>query len=84
MKILIIDDSEIVHKSVKDFMSGTDFHFSSAYNGKEALELFEKDHLKIFKESFSKPLVGPCDLICNGPKNHTSEVWSIHVSVDEF
>lgn len=43
-KILIIDDEEIVHESIKDALEDEGFEVISAYNGEEGLKAYGQHH----------------------------------------
>ena len=43
IKILMVDDEEVLRESVADFLEDRDFQVITAENGYQALELFEKE-----------------------------------------
>ncbi|MCB4756614.1 MAG: response regulator [Elusimicrobia bacterium] len=42
-KILIVDDEEIIHKTLKKILNSASLELSSAYNGLQALEMAESE-----------------------------------------
>ena len=45
MKILVVDDEQLIRKLVKDFLVKKNYEVTEAVNGREALEKFYSDNI---------------------------------------
>ena len=62
-KILIVEDNDIVLKAMKGILDKNGYYVMSALNGKEALEMVEKDEYDVVITDLMLPYVNGLELL---------------------
>ena len=81
MKILIVDDSAFTRKNIKTIVEEAGYETFEAKGGKEALEIFEKQHPGIITVDLVMPEMDGMELI-GRLRNLSAEVKIVVVSAD--
>ncbi|WP_458776285.1 response regulator [Desulforhopalus sp. 52FAK] len=63
IKILMVDDEEVLRESVADFLEDRDFQVITAENGFQALELFEKEQPDLILSDLRMPEMDGLELL---------------------
>ena len=63
VRLLIIDDENIVHKSCNRILRGTRFEITNAYSGEEGLELVEKNPYELVLTDLMMPGIGGMEVL---------------------
>ena len=63
LKVLYVEDEKELHESVGNFLSKFFNHIDNAYNGKEGLELFEKQSYDIVISDLLMPILSGSEMI---------------------
>lgn len=72
-KILVVDDNKINLDVLKGILESVNLNCTLAYNGKEALDLVEKESYDIILTDIKMPIMDGCELSQNVRKKYTKE-----------
>lgn len=68
MKILVVDDEEIVRESLRDWLESADYTVEIAESGKDALQIIKKDNIKIMLTDLIMPGMDGIELMKEAKK----------------
>jgi two-component system response regulator AtoC len=63
LKILVVDDEDIVRESLHDWLCGVGYQVACAVSGEEALEIIKKDKIKIMLADLVMPGINGIELM---------------------